>query len=92
MRTMQLCGPFNKGQEYSFTVNGAICQIGLEVGERVPFMYEGNSLDPIFEVNGVKYTINDTCILNWGNMAARYVAVKPLINLDKYAIIDVAYE
>lgn len=92
MRTMQLRGPFSEGVDYSFTVTGVACQIGLELGRTLSFFDKTNMLEPIFEINGVPYFIGDTCILEWGDIATKYIKVTPLKNLDEYAIIDVAYE
>lgn len=92
MKMFQKIGPFTANQEYFFTINGTVCQIGLELGDRVPFAHEDNLLEPIFKVNEKEYTVNDTCILEWGDIATKYVAVTPLKNLDAYTVINVAYE
>lgn len=92
MRTTQLVGPFIGGQEYGVIINGTICQMGFEIGDNVPFAHEENMLEPIFKINNINYTINDTCILEWGDIAMRYIAITPLKDLDEYTIIDVAYE
>lgn len=92
MLTLQKTGPFKGGVEQIIEVNGTICHIGLELGRTMPFFHYENMLEPIFKVNNVEYTINDTCTLEWGDIATRYVAITPLKDLDEYTIIDIAYE
>ena len=92
MITFQKVGPFAGGVEQIISFDGSICHIGFEIGDNIPFFHYQNMLEPVFKVSGVEYTINDTCTLEWGDIATRYVAITPLKDLDEYAIIDIAYE
>lgn len=91
MKTAQLLGPFTKGTTYEFDIhNAAYVKIGIELGKQLPLALDSTGADII--INEVEYRISDNCILEWDSFTDGYLSFRPLQNLDRYTIIDVAYE
>ena len=91
MKTAQLLGPFLKEKEYEFNIdNAAYVQIGIELGDQIPLALDNMEADVI--INNVPFRISDNCILEWDSFSQGNIVIKPLRNLDKYTIINVAYE
>ena len=57
--------------------------------------YNDNGTDDViddkYEDINVNLIINDTCVLEWDNIQPHEVVITPLIDLDEYTIIDIAY-
>lgn len=93
MKTKQWVGPFFRGREYDLYegITGTIRQIGFEFGENIPFMKREKN-QTFFRLNGIEYTINNSMVLEWGDIATREAIFAPLEDFDEYTIIDIAYE
>lgn len=90
MKSMQLRGPFTKGRKFSVVPEeGSIVHIGIECGRVLPLAI---SDEPVINIEGVDFRINETCMLEWGDFSDDSITITPLIDLDEYTLIDVAYE
>ena len=86
MRALQKTGPFQKDKKYSFNITGAACHVGLEISGTK------HGIEPIFKVNDIPFAVGETCVLEWDNVEMREITVTPIVDLDEYTIIDLAYE
>lgn len=98
MKTLQITGPFLKGKTINplKNINKSISfiQIGIEVGTSIPYQLD---ISPIVKINQdrqktVNLKIGETCIIEWDNFSTDFLEIIPLVDLDEYTIIDLAYE
>lgn len=92
MESIQMTGPFKKGEEYLFDVAGAqFLQVGIEIGDQIPMAVD-ERLTPNFKVNGDEFRISDAFVLEWDGFAETEVSIIPLQDFDARTMVNVAYE
>lgn len=95
MKLIQYTGPFTAGQTISLPaqMDYSYVHIGIQIPKRQPIALITDTALPIdLTINNVGYRVNDSCILEFDELAQSSITIEIERDLPWESIIDIMYD